>query len=111
MSGTAPRLTAHERRALLLDIAAAEFAARGYAGASLRGIAQAAGVTTPVIYDHFDSKAHLYAAGAQEQSDALVPRWAAPPPRAAGDVFRVTMESIFGWLERPPRGCRIHFGH
>jgi len=38
------------------------FAERGYAGASLRDIAAMAGVTKPMVYYHFGSKAGLYQA-------------------------------------------------
>ena len=107
MSGT--RLTAGTRRAVLLESAAREFAGRGYAGASLRAIAAAAGTTTPVIYDHFASKADLYAAVAQEQADALLAHWAAPPPGAPEQVFRSVMAGIFGWVEEHPHGWRILF--
>ena len=36
------------------------FAEKGYAGCSIREICQAAGVTKPVLYYHFQSKEHLY---------------------------------------------------
>jgi len=36
------------------------FALKGYAGCSIREICQAAGVTKPVLYYHFQSKEHLY---------------------------------------------------
>src|SRR3954469_3102413 len=114
MSGTATkrtRLSAGERRARVLAAASREFAAHGYAGASLRAVAAAADVTTPVIYDHFDSKAELYAAVAQAHADALLARWAEPGPGSPHDVFRETMENIFGWVEEHPDGWRILFAN
>jgi TetR/AcrR family transcriptional regulator len=36
------------------------FAQKGYAGCSIREICQAAGVTKPVLYYHFNCKEHLY---------------------------------------------------
>lgn len=36
------------------------FAARGFHGASMNDIAEAAGVTKPVLYQHFASKRHLF---------------------------------------------------
>ena len=36
------------------------FAAKGYAGCSIREICNTAGVTKPVLYYHFRSKEHLY---------------------------------------------------
>ena len=54
------RLPAHERRTQLLDVAIEVFAARGYHGASMNQVAEAAGVTKPVLYQHFPSKRELY---------------------------------------------------
>ena len=55
------RLPRAERRRLLLDAAGRVFAERGYEAAGVDSIARAAGVTVPVVYDHFSSKADLYA--------------------------------------------------
>lgn len=54
------RLPAHLRRRQLLDVALERFAANGYSGTSMEEIADAAGVTKPVLYQHFDSKRTLY---------------------------------------------------
>ena len=47
-------------RSRLVTAAAAEFAARGFAGANVDRIARAAGVNKAMIYYHFASKAALY---------------------------------------------------
>jgi AcrR family transcriptional regulator len=47
-------------RLTILNAATEFFARRGYAGASIREICKAAGVTKPVLYYHFRSKEHLY---------------------------------------------------
>jgi AcrR family transcriptional regulator len=54
------RLTAEERRRQLFDVALALFAERGYAAATMDDIAEAAGVTKPLVYQHFESKRALY---------------------------------------------------
>jgi AcrR family transcriptional regulator len=54
------RLPAAERRAQLLEVACRLFANDGYTGASMEAIAEAAGVTKPVLYQHFPSKHALY---------------------------------------------------
>jgi AcrR family transcriptional regulator len=46
----------------ILDAAEALFARRGFAGTALRDVARAAGIRTPSLYNHFDSKESLYAA-------------------------------------------------
>jgi AcrR family transcriptional regulator len=57
---TRRRLPKDERRARILDAAARVFADRGYEAASLDEIAEAAEISKPVIYDHFDSKKALH---------------------------------------------------
>ena len=57
-----PRLSADARREQILDVAIDVFGRSGYFGASMNDIAEAAGVTKPVLYQHFDSKSDLYSA-------------------------------------------------
>jgi len=57
-----PRLSADARREQILDVAIDVFGRSGYYGASMNDIADAAGVTKPVLYQHFDSKSDLYSA-------------------------------------------------
>jgi AcrR family transcriptional regulator len=54
------RLPAAERRQQLLDTALTTFARLGYHDASMNDIADAAGVTKPVLYQHFSSKRELF---------------------------------------------------
>jgi AcrR family transcriptional regulator len=52
-------LTSREK---ILDVAEARFAQRGYAGASLREVAEAAGLGKSSLFHHFATKAALYGA-------------------------------------------------
>ncbi len=54
------RLTADARRRQLFDEALALFARHGYASTTMDDIAEAAGVTKPLLYQHFASKRALY---------------------------------------------------
>lgn len=54
------RLGPDERRSQLLDVARATFGTRGYSSTSMNDVALAAGVTKPVLYQHFESKHHLF---------------------------------------------------
>ncbi|MDA8024965.1 MAG: TetR/AcrR family transcriptional regulator [Actinomycetota bacterium] len=57
---TNKRMTGEARRLDILTTALTTFAQTGYHSTSMNEIAAAAGVTKPVIYQHFDSKRHLY---------------------------------------------------
>lgn len=54
------RLPAPERRRQLLDIALDAFGADGFHATSMNDVAEAAGVTKPVLYQHFASKRQLF---------------------------------------------------
>lgn len=55
-----PRMPREQRRAQLLELATELFIERGFQGTSMDDIAGAAGVTKPVLYQHFSSKEELY---------------------------------------------------
>src|SRR6185436_12349768 len=89
--------TSRER---LLTAAAAEFAARGFAGASVDRIARTARVNKAMIYYHFRSKAALYreilrdmfeavAAGVAEVAEAS----ADPADKVRGFVDAIAVEA------------------
>jgi AcrR family transcriptional regulator len=88
----------HERREQLLDAALSVIVRDGYEGVSIEAIARTAGVTRPVIYDHFPNLGRLLQAliereerYALEQLAAVVPDWpgdGAPPELFATGVRR-----------------------
>ncbi|EFL00481.1 TetR-family transcriptional regulator [Streptomyces sp. SPB78] len=55
------RMTGAQRREQLLDIGRTLFAAKGFEGTSVEEIAAKAGVSKPVVYEHFGGKEGLYA--------------------------------------------------
>ncbi|MDX3215523.1 TetR/AcrR family transcriptional regulator [Streptomyces sp. ME01-24h] len=55
------RMTGKERREQLLDVGRTLFAERGFEGTSVEEIAHKAGVSKPVVYEHFGGKEGLYA--------------------------------------------------
>lgn len=57
-----PRLSADERRDVIVDAALGEFAARGLDGASTDAIARAAGVSQPYVFQLFGTKRDLFIA-------------------------------------------------
>jgi AcrR family transcriptional regulator len=60
MSELRQRMPAAARRNQLLEVALGRFAAGGYHETSMEEIAEAAGVTKPVLYQHFQSKQELF---------------------------------------------------
>ena len=57
---TTTRLSAQERRELILRKSAELFAELGYHDASTKKLATASGITEPVLYQHFSSKKKLF---------------------------------------------------
>lgn len=55
------RMTAAQRRGQLVDTARSVFADRGYEAATIEEVAAKAGVSKPVVYEHFGGKEGLYA--------------------------------------------------
>jgi len=68
------RLSRDARRAQLLGAARDVFAAQGYHAAAMDDIADRAGVSKPVLYQHFPSKLELYRALLTTYADELVGR-------------------------------------
>lgn len=66
------RLPRRERRAQLLDSALEVFVALGYHAAAMDDIADRAGVSKPVLYQHFPGKLDLYLALLDSTCDALI---------------------------------------
>ena len=60
-AATRTRMTGKERREQLLDIGRVLFAERGFDATSVEEIASKAGVSKPVVYEHFGGKEGLYA--------------------------------------------------
>jgi AcrR family transcriptional regulator len=54
-------MSGKERREQLLDVGRALFAEKGFDGTSIEEIAARAGVSKPIVYEHFGGKEGLYA--------------------------------------------------
>src|SRR5215813_1124908 len=65
-------MTGKERREQLLDIGRKLFAARGFEGTSIEEIAAQAGVSKPVVYEHFGGKEGLYAVVVDREVERLL---------------------------------------
>src|SRR2546422_9590319 len=71
-TGRPTRLPRSARRKQLLAAAQDVFVAQGYHAAAMDDIAERAGVSKPVLYQHFPGKLELYLALLDTHSDALV---------------------------------------
>jgi AcrR family transcriptional regulator len=72
-------------QAALISTARRLFAERGYSGVGTEEIVRAAGVTRGALYHHFDGKAGLYVAGADDADAAR---------DEMGRVLRGTLEGL-----------------
>ena len=70
-NGRGQRLPRSERRAQLLDAALGVFVENGYHQAAMDDIASHAGVSKPVLYQHFPGKLELYLALIDQQTGEL----------------------------------------
>jgi AcrR family transcriptional regulator len=68
------RLPASARRAQLLDVGRAVFAKNGYEATTVEDIAERAGVSKPVVYEHFGGKEGLYAVIVDREMEYVVRR-------------------------------------
>jgi AcrR family transcriptional regulator len=105
------RLPAAERREQLLEVAREVFARHGFHETSMNDVAEAAGVTKPVLYQHFASKRELYLALLDEVGNQLLSRIA----RATADADpRAKVEqgfaAYFRWVADDHDSFTILFG-
>ena len=105
------RLPRQERRAQLLDAAREAFVQQGYHAAGMDGIAELAGVSKPVLYQHFPSKLELYLAVLDESSDSLITRVRAALDSTTDNRKRVraTYEAYFDFVAHESGAFRLIF--
>jgi AcrR family transcriptional regulator len=65
-------MTGKERREQLLDVARALFAEKGFDATSIEEIAHRAGVSKPVVYEHFGGKEGIYAVVVDREMQRLM---------------------------------------
>src|SRR5688500_4825329 len=65
-------MTGAERREQLLEVGRTLFAAKGFEGTSVEEIAAKAGVSKPVVYEHFGGKEGLYAVVVDREMQRLL---------------------------------------
>ncbi|MBO2447012.1 TetR/AcrR family transcriptional regulator [Actinomadura barringtoniae] len=102
-------MTGKERREQLLDIGRTLFAERGLDGTSVEEIAAAAGVSKPVVYEHFGGKEGLYAVVVDREFEkllALVTDSLAEAIHYRGKLEKAAL-ALLEYIEESPDGFRI----
>jgi AcrR family transcriptional regulator len=101
-------MTGAQRRAQLLDVGKALFAERGYDGTSVEEVALRAGVSKPVVYEHFGGKDGLYADVVDREVRRLLTSFEAA---LTGDSPRLLLEqatlALLTYVEDESDGFRI----
>ena len=105
------RLSAPDRRVAILDAALEVFSKSGYHGASIDEIAQAAGISKALIYEHFPSKKDLHASLLERHTQDIFERLAesAATPEPGEVRLRAGVDAFLEWSETHPNAFRLMF--
>jgi AcrR family transcriptional regulator len=105
------RMAAADRRAGILDAARGAFAERGFHETSLDAVAERAGVSKALLYEHFASKRELYVAMLEMHVHELVERisGAVAGAEPGEPRMRAGLEAFFGFVEERRGAWRIMF--
>src|SRR5918997_3947833 len=105
------RLSAEDRREAILDSALEIFSRRGYNGASIDEIAQAAGISKALIYEHFPSKKDLHGSLLERHVQQIFVTLArAADTDEPGEVrLRRGVDAFFEWVEAHRQAFRLLF--
>jgi len=102
-------MTRKQRREQLLDIGRALFAERGFDGTSIEEVASRAGVSKPVVYEHFGGKEGIYAVVVDREMEHLLDR--VTSALRTQDHPRTVLEyaalSLLDYIETSTDGFRI----
>ena len=103
------RMRAPERRAQLLDVARRVFGTSGFHAVSMEAVAREAGVTKPILYDHFPSKNDLYSAllDADLQTLHEEVKKALNAPIGNRERIRASFQAYFGFVDEHAEGFRL----
>ncbi|HPU40063.1 MAG TPA: TetR/AcrR family transcriptional regulator [Microthrixaceae bacterium] len=106
------RMPAAQRRTQLLDTAVHVFAEQGYHAASMNDVAEAAGVTKPVLYQHFSSKRELFVELLTAIGDELRDTIAKATTDASGPRQQIEqgMVAYFRFVDSRTDSFRVLFG-
>jgi AcrR family transcriptional regulator len=106
---TGGRMSASERRRQLVEVAKRAFAELGYDGTSVEEIAARAGVSKPVVYEHFGGKEGLYAVVVDRETTKLLERITSRLGPELGGREQVLSSALafLEYIEAEPDGFRV----
>jgi AcrR family transcriptional regulator len=104
-------MSAADRREAILVAARSAFAERGFHETSLDSVAERAGVSKALLYEHFSSKRELYVAMLEMHVHELVDRisGAVADAEPGERRMRAGLEAFFGFVEERRGAWRIMF--
>src|SRR6266568_5862023 len=107
--GTRRRMKAADRRAQLLEVARRVFGHSGFHAVSMEAVAKEAGVTKPILYDHFPSKKDLYLALLDADLAVLhvEVRKALDAPIGNRERIRASFQAYFDFVDEHAEGFRL----
>lgn len=110
-AGRGVRLTRAARRTQLLAAALEVFVSSGYHAAGMDEIAERAGVSKPVLYQHFPGKMELYLALLDDANEQLLASVLGALETAASNEERVsaTIDAYFEFVSREGTPYRLVF--
>jgi AcrR family transcriptional regulator len=99
------------RRAQLLDSALEVFVAQGYHAAAMDDIAERAGVSKPVLYQHFPGKLELYLALLEQAADRIIDATREALASTQDNKMRVlaTMQVFYDYVANAQGAFRLVF--
>lgn len=107
-AGKATTFTRQARKAQIIAMTVELVAEKGYAGVSLSGIAERAGITKPAVLYHFSSKAAVVSAAYEQVLHELVAHVGAAVDAAAAEEGPSSYaRSMIGHLSAHPRHARM----
>jgi AcrR family transcriptional regulator len=105
------RLPRSDRRKQLLAAAQEVFVAQGYHAATMDDIAERAGVSKPVLYQHFPGKLELYIALLDTHCDALIAKMRGAMSSSTENKSRVAgaIRAYFDFVDHESEAFRLVF--
>lgn len=108
--GRVPRAVREQQ---ILDVAEGEFIQHGYEGTTVEAVCRAAGISRPVLYEHYGSKDGLYLACVkrvrQQYAERLLALWQSP--LGMEEVILKGVELYLGMLGENPRRWLVLFSN